>query len=77
MLAGRDEIEAAGDVVYGVLPPTPQIAWPLLCERAGCEVWLKQEPARPPSPRCSRSASACAAARSASSSPARTSTARC
>ncbi len=25
------------------MPPTPQYAWPLLCERAGCEVWVKHE----------------------------------
>ncbi len=25
------------------MSPTPQIAWPLLAERAGCEVWVKHE----------------------------------
>lgn len=25
------------------MPPTPQFAWPLLAERAGCEVWVKHE----------------------------------
>ncbi len=25
------------------MPPTPQYAWPLLCERAGTEVWVKHE----------------------------------
>lgn len=43
MLATRAEIEVAQDEIRGVLAPTPQIVWPLLCERAGCEVWLKHE----------------------------------
>ena len=25
------------------MPPTPQIVWPLLCERLGTEVWVKHE----------------------------------
>ena len=25
------------------IPPTPQYAWPLLAQRAGCEVWVKHE----------------------------------
>jgi threonine dehydratase len=25
------------------MPPTPQIVWPLLCERLGAEVWVKHE----------------------------------
>jgi threonine dehydratase len=25
------------------MPPTPQLAWPLLREHAGCEVWIKHE----------------------------------
>ena len=29
--------------VYQVISPTPQIQWPLLSQRAGCEVWLKHE----------------------------------
>ncbi|MEQ8858675.1 MAG: threonine dehydratase [Pseudomonadales bacterium] len=37
------ELEAAADVVYAAMPPTPQYAWPLLCEQSGCEVWLKHE----------------------------------
>lgn len=43
MLASREEIESAGREIYPVLSATPQIAWPLLCQRAGCEVWLKHE----------------------------------
>ncbi len=38
-----DEIEAAQKLVYSVMPATPQIVWPLLCERLGTEVWLKHE----------------------------------
>ena len=37
------EIEAAAAVVYRVMPPTPQISWPLLNARAGLEVWVKHE----------------------------------
>jgi threonine dehydratase len=37
------EIEAAARVVYGVIAPTPQYCWPLLCERLGAEVWVKHE----------------------------------
>jgi threonine dehydratase len=38
-----DEIRAAGNLVYSVMAPTPQIVWPLLCERLGAEVWVKHE----------------------------------
>jgi threonine dehydratase len=38
-----DEIKDAQDLVRAVMPPTPQIAWPLLCERLGAEVWVKHE----------------------------------
>lgn len=37
------EIEAAAQIVYRFMQPTPQIRWPLLCRRAGCEVWVKHE----------------------------------
>jgi threonine dehydratase len=40
---GRDEIEAAARLVYKSMPPTPQYAWPLLCDRAGATVWIKHE----------------------------------
>jgi threonine dehydratase len=36
-------IEAAADLVHCVIPPTPQICWPLLCARTGTEVWVKHE----------------------------------
>jgi len=38
-----DEIKDAQQLVYAVMPPTPQFAWPLLCERLGAEVWVKHE----------------------------------
>jgi threonine dehydratase len=38
-----DEIKAAQQLVYAVMPPTPQIVWPLLCERLEAEVWVKHE----------------------------------
>jgi len=37
------EIESASELVHRFLPPTPQYSWPLLNQRAGCEVWLKHE----------------------------------
>lgn len=36
-------IEAAAALIYRTLAPTPQIAWPLLAQRCGCDVWVKQE----------------------------------
>ncbi|MBT5415024.1 MAG: threonine dehydratase, partial [Rhodospirillaceae bacterium] len=36
-------MEEAAARVHAVIPPTPQYAWPLLAEAAGCEVWLKHE----------------------------------
>jgi threonine dehydratase len=38
-----DEIKAAQQLVYSVMPATPQIVWPLLCERLETEVWVKHE----------------------------------
>ena len=38
-----DEIKAAQQLVYEVMPPTPQFIWPLLCERLGAKVWVKHE----------------------------------
>jgi threonine dehydratase len=37
------EIKDAQRLVYTVMPPTPQYAWPLLCERLGTAVWVKHE----------------------------------
>ena len=39
----REDLEAAAAVVHAHVPPTPEIAWPLLSERAGAEVWVKHE----------------------------------
>jgi threonine dehydratase len=38
-----DEIKDAQQLVYEIMPPTPQFVWPLLCERLGAEVWVKHE----------------------------------
>jgi threonine dehydratase len=38
-----DEVDAARQTVYAVMPPTPQYAWPLLRERLGMTVWVKHE----------------------------------
>lgn len=37
------EFADATDIVYAVMPATPQYAWPLLRERIGAEVWIKHE----------------------------------
>jgi threonine dehydratase len=38
-----EALEAAAEIVHRVLPPTPQIHWPLVSARAGAEVWIKHE----------------------------------
>ena len=38
-----DELKEASASVYGQMQPTPQIAWPQLSQRLGCEVWVKHE----------------------------------
>jgi threonine dehydratase len=38
-----DSIRCAAELVHRVIPPTPQIRWPLLCERIGAELWVKHE----------------------------------
>jgi threonine dehydratase len=38
-----DDLERAAEVVHAVLPGTPQIRWPLLCQRVEADVWVKQE----------------------------------
>lgn len=37
------ELEFAAELVHRFVLPTPQYSWPLLNQRAGCEVWLKHE----------------------------------
>jgi threonine dehydratase len=36
-------IESAAELIRRLVPPTPQYSWPLLNQRAGCEVWMKHE----------------------------------
>jgi threonine dehydratase len=38
-----EQLEQAAAQVHAVMPPTPQYHWPLLSQRAGCEVWVKHE----------------------------------
>jgi threonine dehydratase len=42
-LPSIDEIESAAERLAAVFPATPQISWPLLNERLGCETWVKHE----------------------------------
>ena len=37
------ELESAAQLVYQVMPPTPQYSWPLLNQRYGREIWVKHE----------------------------------
>ena len=37
------ELERAAALVHGAIPPTPQLAWPLLAARCGAEAWVKHE----------------------------------
>jgi threonine dehydratase len=39
----RNDLDEAVRLVHSVMPPTPQLNWPLLSRRAGCEVWVKHE----------------------------------
>jgi threonine dehydratase len=43
MMPSLSELRAAAVSVHEIIPPTPQIRWPLLCERVGAEVWVKHE----------------------------------
>jgi len=36
-------LEDAARLVHATMLPTPQLAWPLLAARTGCEVWVKHE----------------------------------
>jgi threonine dehydratase len=36
-------LRAAAAIVHEAMPPTPQIRWPLVCARAGADVWIKHE----------------------------------
>jgi threonine dehydratase len=37
------DIVSTAELIYRHLEPTPQYCWPLVCERAGTEVWVKHE----------------------------------
>lgn len=43
MLLSLEALESAARLVHTVIPPTPQIHWPLLSARTGAEVWIKHE----------------------------------
>jgi len=42
-LPGLSEIESIAEEICSVVPATPQVSWPLLNARAGCELWVKHE----------------------------------
>jgi threonine dehydratase len=37
------ELDAAAEIVYRAMAPTPQLRWPLLSERLDAEAWVKHE----------------------------------
>ena len=43
MIFKPDEVDAARQTVYAVMPPTPQYDWPMLGQRLGMKVWVKHE----------------------------------
>ncbi|MBO6557655.1 MAG: threonine dehydratase [Pseudomonadales bacterium] len=43
MLPNLEQIEDASDLVYQSMQASPQLSWPLLNDRANCEVWVKHE----------------------------------
>jgi threonine dehydratase len=42
-MTGLRELETAAELIYRHMTPTAQHCWPLLCARAGAEVWVKHE----------------------------------
>jgi threonine dehydratase len=43
MMLTRKQLDDAARLVASVMGSTPQLCWPLLCQRAGTEVWVKHE----------------------------------
>lgn len=43
LLPTKDQLEAAAQIVYQVMPPTPQYTWPLLNDALATEAWIKHE----------------------------------
>ena len=43
MLANKQEISTATELVRRYMQPTAQLCWPLLSERCGAEIWVKHE----------------------------------
>ena len=43
MLPSLEQIEDASELVYQSMQASPQLSWPLLNDRADCEVWVKHE----------------------------------
>ena len=42
-MTDRDRLQSAAESVHASMAPTAQIAWPLLAERSGAELWVKHE----------------------------------
>jgi threonine dehydratase len=42
-LPSLETLQAAADIVYETMAPTPQYAWPLLKAAVGAEIWVKHE----------------------------------
>ena len=42
-LPGLAVLESTAEQVYQHMLPSPQLQWPLLSDRAGCDIWVKHE----------------------------------
>ncbi|MFT5710039.1 MAG: threonine dehydratase [Halioglobus sp.] len=42
-LPSLEHLENTAALIYQHMPPSPQLHWPLLSQRCGCEVWVKHE----------------------------------
>jgi threonine dehydratase len=42
-LPGLDALKTAAEQVYQHMSPSPQLQWPLLSNRCGCNIWVKHE----------------------------------
>jgi threonine dehydratase len=43
LLPSLNELDATAAQVYQYMLPSPQLEWPLLSQRCGCELWVKHE----------------------------------
>jgi threonine dehydratase len=42
-MGNLERLDRVARLIHAAMPPTPQYRWPLLCQRAGVEAWVKHE----------------------------------